>query len=550
MGFEMKKNGGLARRQVLALGAATAAGLHLPAGMAQTAAAGRKPSGQVVAGISQEPTVFHPLMPGSEVDQGVWWAVFSPLWYLDAEGRAIPDLAREVPSTENGGLSADGLAWKVKLRSDARWHDGTTFTADDVKFTLELINNPGFRARNRAGHSLGKDIVVVAPDEIHWKMDKPYAPYLSIMALVFMVPKHLLEKAGLNDAPFNQAPVGTGPFKWVKRVAGDHIQLEAHAGYHKAGPYLQRFFFKYIPDLTVLYTQFRTGDIDYIGQPGVSANFVEKARGLQGRTLYPAPTPIIDYIALNLEHPPFASKVVRQALYLGMNKRARIDAIYYGLPQPTESFFPPQSWAAKTDLPKHVHDPAQANALLDGAGWVRGSDGIRSKGGVRLEFTNSTTSGNPQREQAQQLLAQEWREIGAAMTIKNMPGAVMWGDFWQKSQFQSAMVGSNFLLGSDPDVTPRFSSKAIPAKGGNGLNTLQYQNPEIDRLMQLGASQFSLEARKKTYGQIQSIVREDLPLLPISQFITVEGMKSGLRGFQANINCSSNCWNVREWHWA
>ncbi|AOO80588.1 peptide ABC transporter substrate-binding protein [Bosea vaviloviae] len=539
------------RRGLIALGAGAALGLgRATSGFAQ-ARPPASPRGQVVAGISQEPTVFNPLMPGSEVDQGVWWQVFSPLWYIDPQGKLVADLAREVPSLENGGLSADGLVWKVKLRSDAKWHDGTPFTAEDVKYTLDLINNPGFRVRNRVGHGLVRDIRVVAPDEIHWRMESAYSPYLSILALTFIVPRHILEKASdPNTAPFNSAPVGTGPFRWGERVAGDHILLQANPAYHGQGPHLERIVFKYIPDLTMLYTQFRTGQVDYLGLSGISAHFVREAQSLRGRKVSLSPTAFVEHIALNLEYGPFAEKAVREALYLAMNKQARIDALYYGLPVPTESFLPQQSWAYADKLPVHRHDPAKANALLDAAGWVRGPDGIRAKAGVRLEFTNSTTVGNPGREQSQQLLAQDWQAVGAAMRISNMPAAVIWGEFWQKSKFQSVMVGSNFMQGSDPDVTPRFSSKAIPAKGGSGLNTCQYQNAEVDTLLAQGATQFDQAARKATYGRIQQIIRDDLALLPIYQTVMAEGLKDGLQGFAANINCSSNCWNMRSWYWA
>lgn len=544
------------RRDMLALGllagtGALAGGNGRVSAQTRAAAPPTKPRGQVVAGISQEPTVFNPLMPGSEVDQGVWWQLFSPLWHVDPQGRLVPDLAREVPSLGNGGLSADGLTWKIRLRPGVTWHDGTPFTAEDVKYTLELINTPGFRVRNRVGHSLVREIRVVAPDEIHWRMESAYSPYLSILALTFIVPKHILGKAAdPNTAPFNSAPIGTGAFRWGERVAGDHLLLTANPAYHGEGPHLECVVFKYVPDLTMLYTQFRTGQVDYLGIGGISAHFVKEAQGLRGRRISLSPTPFVEHIALNLEFGPFADKAVRQALYLAMDKTARIDALYYGLPVPTESFLPRQSWAYEADLPAHRHDPTRANAILDAAGWARGADGIRQKDGARLAFANSTTVGNPGREQSQQLLMQNWRDIGAAMRINNMPGAVIWGEFWQKSKYESVMVGSNFMTGNDPDATPRFSSKAIPARAGTGLNTYQYQNPEIDRLLAQGATQLDQGERKATYGQIQRIIREDLVLLPIYQSMMAEGIKEGLNGFSPNINCSSNCWNMRSWFWA
>jgi len=538
------------RRGLFAIGGGAAAAMATGPVRAQPRPP-EKPRGQVVVGLSQEPTVFHPLMPGIEVDQGVWWNLFSTLWIIDPDGKFIPDLAAEIPTQQNGGISEDGLLWKVKLRRDAKWHDGTPFTAEDVKFSLGLINNSNFRARNRVGHNLVKEVTVVAPDEIHWRMETAYAPYLSILSLTFMVPKHLLDGAAdPNTTPFQAAPVGTGPFRWGSRMPGDNIQLVANAAYHGAGPYLERLYFKYIPDLTVLYTQFRTGQIDYTGIAGISPAFAREAQNLRGRKVRVNPTASVESIAPNLESGPWGDRTVREALYLTMNKKALIEALYYGLPTPTESFLPQQSWAFNPDLPKHEYNPGKANGMLDAAGWKRGSGGIREKDGVRLEFANSTTVGNPLREQAQQLLMQDWKAVGAEMRIQNMPAAVIWGEFWTQSKFSSVMVSVNYMLGSDPDVTPRFSSTSIPAKGGRGQNNYQYQNAEVDALLVKGATEFDQEKRKQIYGRIQEVIRENLTILPIFQQTLVEGTKDGLNGFRPNINTSSNCWNIREWYWA
>ncbi len=168
---------------------------------------------------------------------------------------------------------------------------------------------------------------------------------------------------------------------------------------------------------------------------------------------------------MNLAHPALGDHAVREALYCAMDKKSIIDAIYYGLPHPTETFLPSQSWAYNPDLPKQVYDPAKAKQILDAAGWKPGAGGIREKNGVRLAFTNSTTAGNHVREQAQELLQQTWKEIGADMQIKNMPAAVIWGDYFNMSKYESVMVGQNQMTGPDPDVTIYYSSKAIAGEG-------------------------------------------------------------------------------------
>jgi len=538
----------LPRRSVLQL---ALAGSAMPLLGAGARAQGKpKPAGQVIIGISQEPTVFNPLLPHIEVDDGVYMSLFSPLWAVDPKGNFLPRLAAEIPTVANGGVSEDGLLWRIKLRDGVTWHDGKPFTADDVKFTLDLINDPNFPAGTRSGHELVHDIKVVAPNEISWRLEKPFSPYASILAWTFIVPQHLLAgQADPRSSPFMRAPVGTGPFKWSERVPGDHITLAANEAYFDEGPYLERVVFKYIPDLTVLYTQFRTGDIDYISLQGISADHYQEAKALPNRVVMPIPTASIENFYFNLGLPQFKDPVVRQALYLSLDKGSIINDLYYGLPRPSESYLPPASWAYDPDLPKQVYDPERAKALLDGAGWKVGSGGIREKDGVQLQFSNSTTAGNHLREQAQQLLQQNWQEIGVGMTIKNLPAAVMWGDYWIQSHFETAIVGINFMTGPDPAAADYFSSKAIAAQGGAGTNTMQYINPRLDELMQQGATTLDRAKRVEAYRGVQSLLRQNLPFLPIFEYVTVEGTKTGLSGYQPNINVRLNAWNVNTWRW-
>ena len=546
---------GISRRAALRIMAAGGvAGLFAPnllgkPAFAQTPPAA--PTGRIVVGLSQEPTVFNPLMPHIEVDDGVAFSIFDALFRITPEGVIVPNLATEVPSEANGGLSEDGLTWRIRLRDDVRWHDGTPFTAADVKFTLDLIVNPNFRAWRTTGHSLVRDVTVVSPTEITWRMEQRFAPYMSFLTETFIVPKHLLEgEANPSEAAFNQAPVGTGAFRWGQRQAGDHVELVANPDYHGDGPYIEQLVFKYIPDMTVLYTQFRSGDIDLVGNAYITPDNYEEARTLAGREVTLVPRSAVETIYLNQALPQFKDKVVREALYLAIDKQAIIDILYYGVPRPTETFMPHQSWYYNPDLPRQDYNPARAAEILDAAGWTRGADGIRAKDGVRLSFKNSTTTGAHLREQAQQFIQQTLAEIGVEMTIENLPPAVMWADFWTLSQFESAMVGITYLIGADPDVTTRFHTKAITAQGGRGSNNAQYSNPEVDALLEQGSSTFDPEARRPIYMRVQEIVRDELPFLPLFLYTAVYGRKSGLEGYEPNSNTRTESWNAAAWYWA
>ncbi|MBB3810279.1 peptide ABC transporter substrate-binding protein [Pseudochelatococcus contaminans] len=539
------------RRFLRAVAAVGLLNLFSASVFAQVPATRVEPEGQVVIGVAQEPTRFHPLQRRTEVDDAVHLNVFSTLWSLSPEGNLVPDLAVEVPSVENGGISADGLEWRIKLRPDVTWHDGAPFTAEDVKFTIETLANPSYPSPSRHGHELVRDIEVVSPTEVRWRLERPFAPYLAILAWAGIAPQHIL--AGVTDPAdpsFNNSPVGTGPFRFGERRPGDHVSLVANDKYHGQGPFLKQAVLKYIPDQIGLKTQFITGAVDAVLIPGIAPDLAKEVERAPGVKVHYSPNQFVEIIALNTQLPQFQDPAVREALYLALDKNTVFNEIYpTGTKRPTESFLPEQSWAYKKDLPEHRFDLGAARALLDKAGWKPGADGIREKDGTRLAFSISTIAGDHLREQFQQLLQQDWRSIGVDLSIKNAPSAALWGDFWRKSQFDSIIVGLIVPIASDPDPSNRFGSWAIQARGGTGLNTFQYDNPEVDRLLREGVGTFDRERRKQIYFEIQDIVRRDLPYLPLVQGRSIEGTKNGLVGYQPNLGYRVNAWNLRDWRW-
>ena len=136
------------------------------------------------------------------------------------------------------------------------------------------------------------------------------------------------------------------------------------------------------------------------------------------------------------------------------------------------------------------------------------------------------------------------------MTIKNLPPAVMWADYWIMSHFETAIVGNNFMTGPDPAASDYFSSKAISAQGGAGFNTMQYASPKMDELLVSGATTLDRAKRTVDYQGIQSLLRDDLPFLPIFEYVTIEGTKTGLSGYTPNANVRVNGWNLNTWRWA
>jgi len=504
--------------------------------------------GQIINGFQQELQSFNPLTATFEQQRGIQMCLFDALWKLDPMGNFVPNLAAEMPTQANGGISRDGTSFTITLRRDVKWHDGQPFTAKDVVFTWRTILRPDIITSTTVGFDQLETIAAPDPYTVTFKLKQTFAPILTSLCEMFIIPEHILSKsADINKDEFNtKRPIGTGAFKLLERVPGDHITLEANRAYHGPGPYLDRLVFKFTPDDNVLYTQFSTGEIDIAG-PGLAVNLVADAKKLPNVTVFSAPSYTYDAICPNMLLPVFQDKRVRQALYFGMDKKTIIDKIFEGLMLEAETYIPPYSWAYNPKVKGyHKHDPEKSKRLLEEAGWKVGSDGIRVKDGKRLTFENSCTTGAKQREQMQQYLQQGWREIGADMQISNKPASVLFGDFFRLSKFESIINGMP-LSGGDPEFSFRIHSKYIPVKGGNGRNSIAYENPKADRLVEAGLREMNQEKRKQIYGELQEFLLDELPYLPIYHWVFYKAARTHVQGFRPTTLMMQDTWNANEW---
>src|SRR5215217_1182429 len=540
--LEAAARGGLNRRDLIKRGAAvgvavTALGTvasdagAAPVGGSRRSAGRNQDGGTIIVGTSQEAVNYNPLLyanNGPETAPEV--LMFDSLMKLLPDGTLAPNLAAEVPTVENSGISADGLTWTFKLVQNAKWHDGQPFTAADVAFTWNTVMTAN-GVRSRLGHDRVE--TVETPDDytVVMKLKEPYAPFQLVwtQGTTAVIPKHILDGKDILTDPFNtSAPVGTGPFKFVEHVGGDHLTVERNPDYHGTPAKVDRIVVQVIPELPTLYGRLKTGEIDVIDHQGIPPDQYEEAQHEEGIVTAPTPSSYVEFIYFNNGSPWFQDKRVKQALYHAIDVDTILETIYYSIYPKSLTYLSPSHWAYNPDVTTYPYDLDKANALLDEAGWVKGGDGIREKDGVKLAFTNSTTAGNTLREAAQQIIQQDWKKIGVEMKIENMPAAVVWGEYTIQSKFDTLMVAWNDAISSDPDCTSRLHSKFIPRESGVGANYVQYKNPDADALMEQGASEVDREKRKQIYLQLQAILAEDLPWAPIFNWVNLHGHRSNI----------------------
>jgi peptide/nickel transport system substrate-binding protein len=545
----LDRRSALKRASALGLGAAALFGL--PVGLGTTGrASAQEGGGELIVGVSQETVIFNPLLyANTGPDTLPEVLMFDSLMKLTPEGEYVPNLATEVPTRENGGVSEDGLTWTFNLRDDVTWHDGAPFTARDVQFTWETIMNPDVAVRSRTGHD--KVSAVETPDEytVVMTLTEPFAPFQALWTsgVTSVIPAHILEGEDVNTHPFNtQSPIGTGPFRFVEHVGGDHLTVERNPDYHGGPALLDRIFVKLVPEVPVLFTQFRTGEVDVVDYQGLQPDRVEEAKTLEDRVVVSKGSNFVEFIYFNNTLPQFQDKRVKQAIYHATDRQTIVDTIYYGLQNPTLTYLPPTHWAYNPDVKQYPYDLDAARALLDEAGWVPGQDGVREKDGVRLAFTMSTSAGNQSRESAQLVLQQAYQEIGVEMSIDNRPASTLWSEDVPAGNYETLMVAWDNAIQSDPDPTSRLHSTMIPFEGGGGANYVAFKNEEADRLMEEGVRETDQARRAEIYRQLQEILAEELPWAPLFNNVDNFGHKASVQGYRNNPYLATNFDNAAE----
>jgi peptide/nickel transport system substrate-binding protein len=537
----------ITRRGALAAGSAAAIGLAAPSVWGQAINRDR-----IILCMTQEPVQFNPLLYVNAGTENVPEAcLFDALWDIDATGTFIPNLAAAVPSPQNGGISPDGLTWRVNLKRDVKWSDGQPFTARDVEFTYQTIMSPSVAVRSRSGFDLIKTFRVIDDHTVEMVLEKPFVPFLWAWQNMHIVPHHILSReSNIQTSGFNAQPIGTGPYLLRSRTAGSHMVYERNPNYHRGPAKVRQFIHTFVPDGMVAYGRARTGEVDYLALLGVPPDRWAEARAFPDRDFLVYPTPNVQFVYYNCGKPQFADPRVRKALTMALEMQKSIDDIYFGTMPRSLSYLQPTHWAYNSNLRDYTADPAGAERLLDEAGWRRGPDGIRAKDGVQMKFLMSTTAGNTARQGCQALFQQNWRRIGVEMEIRNMPASVVWGEFTTQSRFDTLLVAWDPTVGLDPDYTARAHSRMIPVKHRQGSNYVQYENAEVDRLFELGVTQTDQAQRIQTYHRIQEILHEEVPFAAQGGSVQGHLKKKPLTGPTPNQYVTDITWNVQDWAWA
>jgi peptide/nickel transport system substrate-binding protein len=500
--------------------------------------------GTYVEGVAGVPQYLNPVIAATDVDEDVARLAFSGLTRADQTGAIVADLAVAFRT------ESDGRIWTFDIREDARWHDGQQVTADDVVYTVKLLQDRGYVGPYSDAFR-GVSVERIAPRTVRFTLPDVYGPFAA-STTVPLLPSHILGDvpyAELSRQTFNANPVGTGPFR-VSEVDTREIVLLRNDDFYRtrparSRPFLDRVILRYYPDATGALLALSRGEVDGVG--GLTSEDAERARSLKKAIVYSLPTDNFVSLFLNVrpEKVVFRDRAVRQAIATAIDRGRVLRLAADGRGTVADEFVPSSSWAYVKDITRFPYSTEEAMALLDSADWKdHDADGIRDKGGQKLAFTIST-SDEPARTAAATEIQRGLNAVGMSVTVRTMPFGQLVDRVARQRAFDALLV--EIAVSGDPDPYTFFHSTEVNDPGHNfsGFSTLP-----IDRNLEAARRTFDERGRRELYAPVFQAISREVPIvfLYFSDYLYAQSRQTqGLR-VAPLTDPRERFWNVEDWY--
>lgn len=496
-------------------------------------ASAKKRKDTLVVGVVNPEGKFNEQYGSSQYDIYIDQLIFGTLGNMDEEGNPTPGIAK------SWKISDDGLTYTFNLRDDVKFTDGNPVTSDDVELSYLIGADKSYDGvadysscyiKGFQDYHDGKATSITGiekPDKhtIVFKLDKPNASNIYSFCK-----EPILEKAYYGkdykqgDTKSQQsllrAPIGCGPYKFVKFVEGQETDLVANDNYYQGKPKIKNLIFKTQPTDTKLQAII-AGDTDIDEMPTANPQTVDQLKQAGFVDIQMFPDNVYGYIDFNLKkNPAFADVKVRQALTYGLDRKTIVNTVYQGYAEVCNEPCSSVSWGYTKDIDKYEYNVDKAKKLLDEAGWKVGSDGMREKDGKKLEIRFSGRTPDKMVDALIPIMEKNYKELGVKVTPETMDFNAQTAKFYAGNY---EMIYGRWGLNADPDCTTLF-------KTGSSQNTSGYSNPTVDKLIDEGLQQTTQEKRKPVYAKLFQELNKDLPYIYLSQTKAVWAVSSRVKG--------------------
>ncbi len=486
--------------------------------------AGPVKGGTIVVGLQAEPTTLDSQQISDYNSHRAAYGIYDMLLRFEDEGTNVePGLA------ERWEISDDGLEYTLYLRQGVKFHDGTDFNADAVKFNIDRqidvdhpFHNTGQFAYAEFTWGMVDRVEVVDPYTVKFVLKDKFAPFLNHLAMhpAAMASPAAVEKYGMD---FSINPVGTGPFKFVRWTPGVEVVLEKNPDYWRGEPLLDQIIYRPIIEDQSRLTELESGGVNFM--VNVPPDDLARIKGDSQYTVVEQAGMHTWWVAFNHAKEPFNNKLVRQAMNYAINKQAIVDNILKGTGQLAVSPLPPVVWSYTDDIQTYEYNPEKAKELLAEAGYPDG---------FTCDFwLPESGSGMQQPVVMGTAMQADLKAVGIDCTIQTFE----WGSYLEKvivppdqAEFdlmEMSWIGDN----GDPDnfLYILLSGEQFPP---NGYNMGFYNNEEVNKLLAEARVTLDKAQRTELYVQAQKLIAEDPPWMVIDHESQIVAMSNKIKNFK------------------
>jgi peptide/nickel transport system substrate-binding protein len=488
------------------------------------------------------PRTLNPLLSTQTIEIAIDRLFGDVLVTVDSHGNFVPDLAADVPTTMNGGISADGLTIRYRLRDHVRWQDGRPFTSADVRFTFGAIMNPQNDIVSRHGYDVVQRVETPDIHTVIFHLKHRFAPFV---ATVFgesdgpfcILPAHLLAgQKTINEGSYNALPVGTGPFKVVRWSRGSQIELVRNDDYFAGKPKLKSIVIKFIPDENSEIVLLRTHEVDWAFQ--MSVNAYKSLQSMPAGDVQLVLSPFNGYEAIIFNTARGATKDarIRRAITYALDKRALVRELTFGAAETATQDLPSFLWAYDASLRPTPYDPDLAKRLLAAAGF-----GPAHRLSLDLYFEQSAAINRTLSVALQSLL----EPLGVDLHLHPQLSSVIYASYSQNGTLERGhfdLALNTWISGLDPDDSSQFTCGNIPP---NGVNPSHFCDPAMDAAQVIALETYGRAGRKRAYARIQRILERGVPQDFLWWPKQIEAINPDLHGFAPNPVVET--WNAWTW---
>ena len=440
---------------------------------------------------------------------------------------AYPVLVSEIPSLENGGVSADGRVITMHVRDGVTWSDGEPLTSDDFVFTWEMAVSSTNAVTSSYPYSMIDSVEAPDPQTVVINFSDPFAPWLATL-WHGILPAHILRpiyeaEGTIDNAEWLRNPtVGSGPYVFAEWESGSYVRFVRNENYWGTPPNIDEIFIRFVPDDASQIAALQAGDADLGTFPAYSDVPTLQEAGLEVIT---QPNGYNEglFFLVNEErgHPAMLDTRVRQAIAMAIDREAINRDLLLGLTQPPASFWDAMPYYNDPPVEDYPYDPDQANELLDAAGWIdTNGDDVRDKDGVELELDYGSNI-REIRQDVQAVIQQQLAEVGIKVNILSADDNIFFASYGEGGPAAigdyDLMEWSDGPLFPDPDVYYWLCSEIPTDEYPSGSNWFFICDEELDALIQLQSTQVNPVERQQTISQINQIFHDQVYWLGLWQ---------------------------------